>query len=255
MLLRCDVSVADRYTSQTQRSRVLSEAWFQSNAYCLSCESDNLCATMANTKATDFTCPNCDQRYELKTFRNRPKRTLVDGAYSALMGRIISGSVPTLMMLERNDEWEIQSLTAIHNLFLTPNVVQQRKPLSATARRAGWVGCNIRLDRIANDAQIEVVGPHGANEPRLVRDAFQQFNKLRRIDPRSRGWTTLALRIVLSLEKDVFTLGDLYGREDQFADEYPDNKNIRPKIRQQLQVLRGLGYLHFIGNGVYRLQA
>jgi len=169
MLLRCDLSTADRYSSQTQKSRVLSEAWFQSNAYCLSCESDSLCVTAANTKATDFICPNCDQNYELKTFRTRPKRSLVDGAYSALMGRILNGSVPTLMMLERNDEWEIQSLTAIHHLFLTPNVIQQRKPLSAKARRAGWIGCNIRLDQIASDAQIEVVGAGVANEPRLGR--------------------------------------------------------------------------------------
>lgn len=254
MLLRCDVSAADRYTSQTQKSRVLSESWFQSNAYCLSCESDNLCATMANTKATDFICPNCDQNYELKTFRTKPKRTLVDGAYSSLMGRILSGSVPTLMMLERNDKWEIQSLTAIHNLFLTPDVVQQRKPLSATARRSGWVGCNIRLDQIASDALIEVVGPRGANEPRVVRDAFQRFNALKSINPRMRGWTTLALQVIRSLGRDVFTLSDLYGKEDHFAGRYPANRNIRPKIRQQLQILRDFGYLQFLGNGVYRLQ-
>lgn len=103
MLLRCDISIADRYSSQAQKSRVLSENWLQSNGYCLSCESNNLCATKANTKATDFICPVCDQTYELKAFRIRPKRTLVDGAYNALMARILDGSVPTLMMLERNE--------------------------------------------------------------------------------------------------------------------------------------------------------
>jgi len=29
MLLHCDTSAADRYTSQAQKSRVLSEAWFE----------------------------------------------------------------------------------------------------------------------------------------------------------------------------------------------------------------------------------
>jgi type II restriction enzyme len=120
MKLRCDISIVDRYTSQAQKSRVLSETWFKLNGYCLSCESDSLRATAANTKATDFICPVCDHSYELKAFRNRPKRTLVDGAYSALMARIQDGSVPTLMMLERNDDWEIRSLTAIHHLYLDP---------------------------------------------------------------------------------------------------------------------------------------
>ena len=253
MQLHCDISIADRYSSQAQRSRVLSEAWFRLNAYCLSCESDVLRATAANTKATDFVCPECDQRYELKAFRNRPKRTLVDGAYSALIARILNGSVPTLMMLERNDEWEIRSLTAVHHLFLTPNVIQERKPLSATARRAGWVGCNIRLDRIAKDAQIEIVGSRGPNEPRMVREAFQRFGELKNIKPVMRGWTTLTLQVIRGLEREAFTLNDLYKKEEQFLLAYPGNRNIRPKIRQQLQALRDLGYLAFLGDGTYQI--
>jgi type II restriction enzyme len=35
---------------------------------------------------------------------------------------------------------------------------------------------------------------------------------------------------------------------------YPGNRNVRPKIRQQLQVLRDQGYLDFIGPGRYRLR-
>lgn len=33
---------------------------------------------------------------------------------------------------------------------------------------------------------------------------------------------------------------------------HPMNNNIRPKIRQQLQVLRDRGFLEFIGRGLYR---
>jgi type II restriction enzyme len=105
MLFECDISAAVGYKSQLQISRVLSEKWFQDNAYCLSCDNDRLLRTPANTKASDFVCQSCDENYELKTFRTRPSHTLVDGAYGALMSRIQSGSVPTLMLLERNDEW------------------------------------------------------------------------------------------------------------------------------------------------------
>jgi len=252
MMLRCDTSIADAYNSEAQKSRVLSEKWIESNGYCLACESDILRQTTANTRATDFICPRCRQGYELKAFRVRPKNRLVDGAYSALMGRILDGSVPTLMMLERNQQWEIQNLTAIHHLFLTPEVIEQRKPLSLTARRAGWIGCNIRLDRLAPDARIEIVSSGIFNNRDAARRAFQRFGNLDEISPAKRGWTTLTLSIVRSLRAQTFTIKDLYEREGDLAAAYPANKNIRPKIRQQLQVLRDLGYLEFLGNGAYR---
>jgi len=253
MLLRCDTSIADRYTSQAQISRILSEKWLESNGYCLSCESDSLRRSSANTKATDFTCPLCDQNYELKAFRVIPRNRLVDGAYTSLMGRILDGTVPTLMMMERNEQWEIQNLTTVHRLFLTPEVVEQRKPLSLTARRAGWIGCNIRLDRIAIDARIEIISLGRFNNRNLVRKAFQKFGKLDEISPNKRGWTTLTLRIIRELQSAAFTLSDLYNKEEEFAHAYPGNQNVRPKIRQQLQVLRDLGYLEFLGSGVYRV--
>jgi type II restriction enzyme len=34
---------------------------------------------------------------------------------------------------------------------------------------------------------------------------------------------------------------------------YPNNKHVKPKIRQQLQVLRDHGYLEFESKGRYRL--
>jgi type II restriction enzyme len=169
------------------------------------------------------------------------------------MSRILDGSVPTLMMLERNDAWEIQSLTAIHHLFLTPDVIEKRKPLSPTARRAGWVGCNIRLDLISPDAQVAIVGKGRPNEPKLVRESFRRFEQLRIIEPSNRGWATLTLRVIRSFGRDTFNLDDLYGQENQFAKAYPGNRNIRAKIRQQLQVLRDLGLIAFLGRGAYNL--
>jgi type II restriction enzyme len=251
MLLLCDTSMADAYTSGAQKSRVLSEHWLESNGYCLSCDSGVLRRAPANTRATDFLCSVCDKSYELKAFRKQPKKSLVDGAYSALMGRVLSGSAPTLMMLERSENWEIRSLTAIHNLFLTPEVIEKRKPLAATAQRAGWVGCKIRLDLIAPDALIPVIAFGKAADSAAVRSAFKKFENLSTISPVTRGWSTLTLNIVQKLPARTFTLEDIYFREQDFAAIYPNNQNVRPKIRQQLQVLRDLGYLAFMGNGTY----
>jgi type II restriction enzyme len=253
MQLHCDTSCADQYKSLPQKARVISEAWFVSNGYCLACQNDRLQATVANTKATDFTCVACGHNYELKTFQARPKRSLVDGAYSTMMARIMDGTVPTLLMLERNNDWTITGLTAVHHTFLTPSVIAERKPLSQSARRAGWIGCNIRLDQIPADAQISIIEDGRSNESGLVRKTFQRYERLRTIEPKSRGWTTLTLLVIRSLRRTSFTLSDIYERQSQFAAAYPDNRNVLPKIRQQLQVLRDLGYLEFIGKGAYRL--
>jgi type II restriction enzyme len=169
------------------------------------------------------------------------------------MSRIESGSVPTLMLLERNEKWQIQGLTAIHHMFLRPDVIERRKPLSPGARRAGWVGCNIRLDLMAPDAQIQVVHLRELLSQELVRDRFRKFGRLKSIPVSSRGWATLTLRIVRSLNRSEFTLREFYEKERLFAASYPGNNNIRAKMRQQLQVLRDLGFLQFCGGGAYRV--
>jgi type II restriction enzyme len=201
----------------------------------------------------DFGCDACGHRYELKTFRRRPTRSLVDGAYLALLARINSGFAPTLCLLERDDSWQIKSLTAIHSSFLTPVVIEARPALGPQARRAGWIGCNIRLDLIPSDGEIAVV-QSGVCTPKMqVRQQFRRFLALENIPANQRGWTTLTLWTVRNLGKREFRLSELYEREQSFAQLYPGNRHIRAKIRQQLQVLRDLGILSFEGPGRYRI--
>lgn len=61
------------------------------------------------------------------------------------------------------------------------------------------------------------------------------------------------LDLVRSLNKTEFWLSDMYGREEEIAKLHPSNHHVREKIRQQLQVLRDLGHLEFLGDGQYRL--
>jgi type II restriction enzyme len=251
MRLQCDLSLAAGYTSQTQIARVLSEGWFRQNGYCLSCEGNHLIQTKANSKASDFLCPGCTERYELKAFRSEPTKRLVDGAYDALLSQMHSGSVPTLMLMGRSDQWQIQALTAVHHSFLTPDVVEKRKPLSPQARRAGWIGCNIRLDLLGEDARIPIVKLGIPEDRKIVREHFQRFQRLKDVPVGLRGWATFTLKKVRDLGRTDFTLGDLYALEHTFMARYPNNRNIRAKIRQQLQVLRDLGFIEFHGAGAY----
>ncbi|MGC8581819.1 MAG: hypothetical protein ACP5MW_05710, partial [Thermoplasmata archaeon] len=47
-------------------------------------------------------------------------------------------------------------------------------------------------------------------------------------------------------------IGNDFGILHRFlAEKHPNNKHIKDKIRQQLQILRERGYLEFKGNGKY----
>ncbi len=67
------------------------------------------------------------------------------------------------------------------------------------------------------------------------------------------GWTSLTMEGVLRQERDVFSLNELFAVcEHPASVRYPNNKHVRAKLRQQLQRLRDLGLIEFLGGGVYR---
>ncbi len=62
------------------------------------------------------------------------------------------------------------------------------------------------------------------------------------------------LRCIQSLEKKQFTLREMYDRfEQELSKLHPQNRHVRPKIRQQLQVLRDRGIVRFVGEGIYEI--
>lgn len=253
MQMACDLSVASQYKSATQRARVISENWFEHNSYCFACDEESLVRSRPNSRANDFSCRSCGQRYELKSFQRRPRKSLVDGAYFSLIKQIDSRRAPTLCLLERDELWHIQTMTAIHSSFLVPWVIEQRPPLKDGAKRAGWIGCNIRLDRIPPDGEISVIANGLALSKTDVRQRFQRYLPLSNLSKSRRGWAALTLKVIRSLSKPEFSLRDLYANESAFSAIYPHNLHIREKVRQQLQLLRDLGILQFNGRGHYEL--
>ncbi len=61
------------------------------------------------------------------------------------------------------------------------------------------------------------------------------------------------LQVVESLKKEEFLLSDVYEHAGELSRLHPQNAHVNDKIRQQLQVLRDRGLLHFLGGGRYRL--
>ncbi len=83
---------------------------------------------------------------------------------------------------------------------------------------------------------------------------WERFSFLGEETMRTRGWLADVLVAVRKLEKETFTLADAYAFENELSSLHPDNKHIRPKIRQQLQVLRDHDVIEFLDRGRYRIK-
>jgi type II restriction enzyme len=139
----------------------------------------------------------------------------------------------------------VQDLLLVPRMFFTESVIEKRKPLGPNARRAGWIGCNILLGNIPPDGKIPMISSGVPVLKARVREEFSRVKQLAQLPPSLRGWTLDVLRAVRELGKPEFTLQEMYEFEPQLKALHPNNRNVRPKIRQQLQVLRDLGLLRF----------
>jgi len=193
--------------------------------------------------------------------------------------------------------WEVRDLLLIPSFMFSESAVIKRKPLSSTARRAGWVGCNIDLHRIAPEARIAIVKTvfQGGTDilsvnskhrpeacatlitpPEEVRARYTRLKPIREIKTTQRGWTLDVLNIVRRLvnsegraprdpnisdkmgrrgtpPSDSFTTADAYAFTRELEKLHPDNRHVKDKIRQQLQVLRDMGLLLHIARGEWKL--
>ncbi|MGA8309472.1 MAG: DpnI domain-containing protein [Terriglobales bacterium] len=178
-----------------------------------------------------------------------------DAGYHAMIRAIRADTAPHLLLLQYTNEWCIANVLLIPRMFFTENTIEKRKPLSATARRAGWVGCNILLRGIPVDGKIAIVSGGVPAPTERVRSEFERVKGLAKLPPRLRGWTVDVLNVIRRLGKRRFLLHELYQMETELQLLHPQNRNIRPKIRQQLQVLRDIGLISFKGRGSYTLEA
>jgi len=250
--MRCELA-AD-LTSPAQKARVVTEAWVEDNMYCPGCESDSLERMPRGYKLIDFRCGDCEEGFQLKAQRHPFGKRVLDSAWSVMNDAVSSGTAPGfLFMRYDNTECRISQLFVVPGHFVTPLVIEKRAPLAAHARRAGWVGCNILLDSISEAARIAVVDAPVIHSPREVRDRWRRFEFVKEAQRRAPGWIGDVLACVQRIGRDSFTLDELYGYEKELAARHPANRNVRAKIRQQLQVLRDRHALEFVERGNYRL--
>ncbi len=246
-------SLAGGYKSRTQCARVVSEAWGEENLFCPNCTSPALRRSPHGTQAVDYTCPECDSPFQLKSSCRPFASRIMDAAYEPMRRAIMESRTPNLLALHYDaSAWVVRNLVLIPQFVFSLSCLEKRPPLSSQARRAGWVGCTIVLTNIPPDARIPLITNGVAVSSSSVRAQYSRLRKLAKSDVPARGWALDVLNVVRRLGKSEFNLAEVYAFTDDLARLHPQNKNIEPKIRQQLQVLRDMGFVEFVGRGRYR---
>ncbi len=254
MNLKFDLKLADKYSSFSQKVRVLSEAWVLNEIYCPSC-GDNICDYDNNKPVADFYCKKCLEDFELKSKSGKIGKKVSASAYSQMIKRINSPQKPNFFFLVYMvGMWNVSDFFVVPKHFFVSEIIEERKPLAKNARRAGWVGSNILFSKIPKAGQIFYIENGKELDKKDVMEKWQKtlfLKQVRKSD--ARGWILDIMNCIDLLGMREFTLNDVYAFERELSVIHPKNKNIRPKIRQQLQFLRNIGYLEFIKSGRYRL--
>lgn len=254
MKIAMPINLANGYKSPSQRARIVTEGWATEELYCPACIQDQLAPSPPNTPAVDFECRRCKQSYQLKGKSSAFTGKVIDGEYNTMMEALKSDTSPNLLLLHYSPlEWTVTNLILVPAFAFPPSSIERRNPLASTARRAGWVGCFINLSRIPTEARIDLVLAGQAVQPSSVRAQYQRLLPLKQIAVTERGWTLDVLNIAQNLDKPEFTNEDMYAHIEELKRLHPENRHVKDKIRQQLQVLRDTGFLIHVGRGRWSL--
>lgn len=255
MNLAFDGKIADGYTSPSQKIRILTEDWVDRQIYCPNCGHLDIDRYANNRPVADFFCSNCKEDYELKSKKESIGNKIVDGAYRTMIERLQGNNNPNFFLLNYNlHSLEVLDFIVIPKHFFIPEIIEKRKPLSSTAQRAGWIGCNILLQNIPQSGKIFFVKNRQIEPKQKVLAEWQKTLFLREEkEVSAKGWLLDIMRSIEKLGKKEFILDDVYMFDRELSRLHPDNKHVKDKIRQQLQVLRDKNYLEFVGRGQYRL--
>lgn len=256
MKLTFDEQLATNYKSSSQKIRVLTEQWVDESIFCPNCGQSDLDKYLNNQPVADFYCSDCQEEYELKSKQSAIGTKVLDGAYRTMLERLTSRNNPNFFLLNYDfSNFSVTNFFVIPKHFFVPEIIERRKPLAPSARRAGWIGCNILLNSIPQTGRIFFVRDRQIKPKEKVLEEWKKTLFLREEKGMSaKGWLLDIMRSIEKLDKREFTLDDVYVFENELGKLHPENKHIKDKIRQQLQVLRDKDYLKFLGRGIYQVR-
>src|SRR3989344_3983687 len=255
MNLFLDKSLGNSYSSRAQKIRVISEDWVLNQIYCPSC-GGFISSYVNNKPVADFYCKRCLEDFELKSKKGKIGKKVSAGAYSQMIKRINSPKKPNFFFMGYMVKmWNVNDFFVVPKHFFVSEIIEQRKALAESARRAGWIGSNILFSKIPKAGQIFYIENGKEISKKDVLEKWQKTVFLKQIKKaNAKGWILDIMNCIDFLNKKEFSLQDIYDFESDLKIIHPENKHIKDKIRQQLQFLRDKNYLDFIGQGRYRLR-
>ena len=252
MDLQLDETLAANYKNASQKIRVISEGWLLRNLFCPCCGNEHVDKMPNNSTVADVYCSTCGETFELKSKRNHIGAKIPDGAYRTMIERITSNVNPQLFVMQYSPSLFVTDLTFVPKFFFTADIIERRRPLPSTARRAGWIGCNILYEKIPAQGKLPIIRDGHEVEVAEVLRSYNKIQSLQTDNHNLRGWIFDVLNCVNDIGSEVFTLQDVYKFADALKAKHNQNRNVDAKIRQQLQFLRDKGFIEFVGRGVYR---
>ena len=241
-----------QYKNKSQIARIETEKWVIDSLFCPLC-GNRLNASTANTKVYDFFCSSCNQEYQLKALSKKIGKKLIGSEYYTFIKAIQNRSVPNFLVMEysiENNTFKSKEVIFIPKVFISEAIIEKRTPLSESARRAGWTGYNLLFEHIPSYGKLYIVENEVIKSKSNVLKESQKIVGLYNMESNEVKWKIEILKIVDSLDS-VFTLHDVYNKENELQKLFPDNNHIKDKIRQQLQFIRDDNVIIFHGNGKY----
>lgn len=253
MNLKFDIKLADSYSNSSQIARVLTENWVQENSYCPNCGKEKIEKYPNNQPVADFFCASCKEDFELKSKNGKLGNRIVDGAYSSMIERINSDDNPNFFFLTYSkSQWSVSNFLIIPKHFFQSEIIEKRKPLAVTARRAGWIGCNIDLQSVPEIGRIFLVKDTVITDRKKVLENWHKTVFLRDKSIEAKGWTLDILKCIDRIHSNEFSLNDVYKFAEELQAKHPGNNFVKDKIRQQLQILRDKNIIEFVSKGKYK---
>ena len=254
MIKKLDTALSVNYTSNSQKIRVMSETWTENNIFCPNCGSV-LESYKNNRPVADFYCKKCYEDFELKSKNGKIGKKVGAGSYQKMIERLNSSENPNFFFLSYlKQDYSINDFFVVPKHFFVEGIIEKRKALSENAKRAGWVGSNILFYKIPNSGKIYYIENGCSFSKNDVLKKWKHTDFLKKINKNSlKGWILDVMNCIESLDKEDFELDEIYAFVENLEILHPENKNIKAKIRQQLQFLRDKKYLTFLGNGKYSL--
>lgn len=81
--------------------------------------------------------------------------------------------------------------------------------MAITARRAGWIGCNIDISKVADAGKVFLIKNANTINKEIVKETFNKTLFLRTKNKDAKGWILDTMNCIDLIKKETFTLEDI----------------------------------------------